>query len=330
MTSPFRPLVCMMLLGLAACADTTAVPPPETPAVAPVDTAPERAENVCPLIRFLVDGQPAEAQGYDVVTAITAVRQRLRAEGMEMVVVDRMLDRFQTKTINTRAPLYSDSTQQVSSAAVNDDVRGSIRRALNEVLIEYGNAELANCEWVLTGQVHVAAARPDPMSPFFDTVARADLMVVDVFADRSIADGVNPPGPVRGASPEEAEMKAMAYAIEGAVATMGPQLRDARNLYVVYLLSDETNLVNRQVIKALEANGFVIRSQNDTAEGRKLDSFFAGSAIEAEDAVAEALIALGATPPFSGMDYRIKGKVLYLMMPGKCPPSTIDDCIATS
>lgn len=294
------------------------------------ELAPTRTENICPVVRFLVDGRPAEESGYEVRTAMAATQDLLANEGMTMVFKQEFVERFQNKVILERIPLYSDhlSREQASDAVTTASVQDSIWEALRLNMAELGQAELANCEWVLTGQVSVTDARPDPAAPgLFENEAYADLLVVDVHASRTIASSFNPPKSTRDGSELETELGSMSDAVEGAVGRMGGDLRNSPNLYLTLLFSDNTNLVNIEFDQIVQEHGFERRSVIDGADFHKTDWLFRGNSNDASNAMEAALIEINNNPSFRGLDFRVLGKVFYVWLPGTCPPPTIaGDC----
>lgn len=301
---------------LAACAEQATAPPPAaTPE--PASARIERTENICPLVRFLVDGKPAEQSGFSVQEAMAAARQSFHALGLELVVFDRALDRFQKQRIYTDINLNSagDGTRAGSSTELAEDVRKSIRDSAMRSLRETGGAERANCAWVLTGQVDVSRPQPDPQSRYQVATVRSYLTVVEAFTDRSVGDAYNP-GRVREPDVNLAIAAGMAQGLESNAATIADHIRGARKLWTIVIHQEPmSGLVRREVQKALEDAGFKVRSSVDGPSERQLDAELDLAPTQAEDALVDALLKLRGNPRFSTLDYTIQDRLVTIAAP---------------
>jgi hypothetical protein len=314
-------MASLAALLLAGCMDQGTTPPSTTPVEAALPATPllpplaARTENVCPLVRFLVDGRPAEAAGLDVKEAITAARQLFREQGMELVTVDRLVDRFQARSTNLRTPLAdAPRTAAVSSARMDEDARGSIRNALTQSLQDLGEAELANCEWIMTGQVDVGAPRPDPQGPGRTVNVATWLTVVEAFTNRGVGDALNT-GTTRGPDELSAIRRGMVYSLESVAATVGRQIQDARTFYTIALRSENSGRLRTGVQRALEDCGFAVRSVVDGTTERQLDTRFDGTITDAVEALECALDTAEAGGSPRGMDYSLKGRLITIDVP---------------
>ncbi len=324
-------IAVLAALALASCQGETAGPPAITPveaaaaepdivvAALPPTPAPPplalRTENVCPLVRFLVDGRPAEAAGFDVKEAITAARQLFREQGMELVTVDRLVDRFQARTANLRTPLAdAPRTAALSSAQIDESVRSSIRNALRQSLEDFGEAELANCEWIMTGQVDVGAPRPDPQGPGRTVNVATWLTVVEGFTNRGVGDALNV-GSTRGPDDVTAIRRGMVYSLESVADTVGAQIAQSRTFYTIALRSENSGRLRTGVQRSLEGCGFVVRSVIDGTAERQLDTRFDGTITEAVDALECALDDAEASGSPRSMDYTLKGRLITIDVP---------------
>lgn len=313
-------LSVLAALLLAGCLGQDAPPPATTP-VESIPSAPPppplaaRTENVCPLVRFLVEGRPAETAGFDVKEAITAARQLFREQGMELVTVDRLVDRFQARSTNLRTPLAeAPRTAAVSSARMDEDARGSIRNALTESLQGFGEAELANCEWIMTGQVDVGRPRSDPQGPQRIVNVATWLTVVEAFTNRGVGDALSF-GDARGPDDVTATRRGMAYSLESVAGTAGAQIRDARTFYTIVVRSESSGRLRTGMQRALEGCGFAVRSVIDGATERQLDTRFEGTVGQAIDAVECALDGAEASGTARGTDYNLKGRLITIDVP---------------
>lgn len=316
-------LPVLAALALAGCQGGAPAPPAAPPAgPAVVEAAPPpppplaaRTENVCPLVRFLVAGEPVEARGLDVKEAITAARQLFREQGLELVTVDQLVDRFQARRANLRTPVAeAPRTAAAGSAEMDESVRRSIRDALTETLRDLGQAELANCEWVMTGQVDVGAPRPDPQGPGRTVAVATWLTVVEAFTNRGVGDALNI-GSTRGPDDTTAIRRGMVYSLESVAATVGGQIRDARTFYTIALRGAGSGRLRTGVQRALEGCGFVVRSVVDGPAERQLDTRFDGTITAAVDALECALDAAEANGAPRGMDYGLQGRLITIDVP---------------
>lgn len=295
---------------LVGCAQNQPQTPVATPAPEPEKI--ERTENVCPVIRFLVAGAPAEQSGYDVKEAITATRQLFREQGLELVTVDRLLDRFQSSRINLRTPLANDpQSQGATSAQMDESVRKSIRNALETELSQFGEAEIANCEWILTGQVDVGKDQPDPQGPSRIVNVATWLTIVEGFTNRGVGDAFTF-NPVKGPDAVTATRRGMVYSLESVAGDVGDQIRDAATLYTILVRSPNSARLRSGFQRTLEGCGFAVRSAIDGEDQRRIDAKFDGTISDAEAAVGCALDTYEQQTGARGGDYTVKGRLLAI------------------
>ncbi len=281
-----------------------------TTSAAPEPVGVERDETVCPLIRFTVDGRPAEAAGYDTKEAIIVLRQLLNERGLELINVDALNDQYARSELNLHSNFNEGpQTAQGTSSQIDEDARKQIRQALMMTLEDVDQAELGNCNWILTGQAAVDATRSDPQSGGRIAPVTTWLDIMEAFDRRSVGSAYQT-GTVRGETDQQANRKALTYSLESVADTVIDQIETARRIYTIEVRG--RTLGGRELFtirSALQNEGYEIRS----VINNQMDAQFEASQFEAETALNRALDQMQNDYP--GIDYEMRGYLIVLNIP---------------